>query len=161
MIVYFDTSALVKFFIIEDGSELVEDLRMQADALATSRIAYVEACAAFKRLRREERLTQRDYLEARRSLEERWPDLAVADINELKAGELAAKHNLRGFDAIHLQAALDVWASARHPLLTFCTFDERQAQAARAEQLTVVPESAHLRVARAVHSRIRVGRMPR
>ena len=141
MIVYLDTSALVKLFVIEDGSEIVEDLRLRSDALSTSRIAYVEACAAMKRRWREKRLSQRDYLDARRMLADQWTDFALTDINELKAGELAAKHNLRGFDAIHLEAALEVRAYTRHPSLTFCTFDVRQAQAARAERLTVVPEA--------------------
>ena len=36
---------------------------------------------------------------------------------------------------------LDISAYSGNPTITFCTFDERQAKAARAERFTVVPGS--------------------
>ena len=138
MIVYFDTSALVKLFVLEDGSDLVEGLRSEADAIATSCIAYVEACAALTRRYREKRLSHRNYLDARRGLLDQWPDFAIAQVNEVQAGELAAKYKLRGLDAIHIEAANEVRKHTKSSP-TFCTFDERQAEAAIAERFNVVP----------------------
>jgi len=139
LIVYLDTSALVKMFVFEDGSPLVDDLRLRADALTTSRIAYVEACAALKRRRRENRLGQQEYMRARQLLAEQWADFATVEINEIAAGEFAAKHNLRGLDAIHIEAAMAVRTHTDDRGLIFCTFDERQAEAARAERFVVMP----------------------
>ena len=52
------------------------------------------------------------------------------------AGELAERHGLRGFDAIHLASAL--WLKSVHSgELLFAAFDRRIALAAAAAGLTV------------------------
>lgn len=43
MILYLDTSSLVKLYIAEAHSELVQDWVGEAEAVATSRVAYPEA----------------------------------------------------------------------------------------------------------------------
>lgn len=40
MICYFDTSALVKLYVEEDGSELVADYSRKSIFIATSRVAF-------------------------------------------------------------------------------------------------------------------------
>jgi len=68
-----------------------------------------------------------------------WPQMDTVLIDEIKAGELAIKHVIRGFDAIHLAAALELRAAGGEGIeVTFCSFDERQNDAARAENLAVV-----------------------
>lgn len=49
MICYLDTGAPVKLYIQEDGSELVREKVSDASLVATSKIAYAEARAAFAR----------------------------------------------------------------------------------------------------------------
>jgi len=53
MILYLDTSALVKVYVEEEGSPLVQGLIAGASLVATSRIAYAEARAALARASRE------------------------------------------------------------------------------------------------------------
>jgi len=55
--------------------------------------------------------------------------------------ELVRRHPLRGYDAIHLAAALEL-ASELGAAVTFVTADEKLGRAARAERLPVIdPES--------------------
>ena len=138
MILYLDTSALVKLFFSEAGSKLVIELIGKADAVVTSQVAYSEACSALARRRRDKRLTDEEFEAATKRLDEVWPQMDSILVDELKAGELAFKHILRGFDAIHLAAALELRMVDDRPIeIGFCSFDDRQNAAARAESLIV------------------------
>jgi len=142
MIVYLDSSALVKLFVRESASDLVQQRCDAADAVVTSRVAFAEACAAFARRRAERRLGAAEVRALRQALADAWRRLAVVEVNEVAAGDLALKHTLRGFDAVHLAAALEVSAHAGGVPLSFCSFDDRQLPAARAEGLEVVSTGA-------------------
>jgi predicted nucleic acid-binding protein len=139
VILYLDSSALVKLYVLEPATDTVEAMVTEADSIATSRIAYVEACAALARRKRERRLTQEAFAAAYKALCDQWRHFAAVELDELKAGALAVKHGLRGFDAVHLAAALEVRASAGAIPILFCSFDKTQATAARAENFSVVP----------------------
>lgn len=108
-VAYFDSSAMVKLLVEEDGSDLASELWSAADAVAASRIAYPEVRAALAAALRTGRL---DPL-GRRSAEKRWETFwAATRVVELTpalarhAGRLAGEHALRGADAIHLASAL-------------------------------------------------------
>lgn len=108
MICYLDTSALAKLYIEENGSDLVRAKVALSSLVSTSRIAYVEAMAAFSRYQREgapseamQKIVSHFRLD--------WPkflSLEVAEPLVFFAGELVQQHVLRGFDAIHLASAL-------------------------------------------------------
>ena len=139
MIVYLDTSALVKLFFLESGSRTVVDLVKNADSVITSQVAYAESCSALARRRRDRRLSDEEFHKAKRNLDDLWPKMNTILIDEIRAGDLAIKHVIRGFDAIHLAAALEIRASAGKDIkITFCSFDDRQNEAARAEALRVI-----------------------
>ena len=139
MILYLDTSALVKLFFREPGSERVADLVGQANSVVTSQVAYAESCSALARRKRDKRLTYDEFETARKQLDELWPQLNTILIDEIRAGELAIKHVIRGFDAIHLAAALELRAIDETEVnVTFCSFDDRQNTAAQAEALQVI-----------------------
>ena len=141
MILYLDTSALVKLFFREAGSKAVVDLVDKADSVITSQVAYAESCSALARRKRDKRLTEEEFETARKHLDELWPQMDTILVHEIRAGELAVKHVLRGFDAIHLAAALELRTMDDKPIdVTFCSFDDRQNEAARAEDLLVVIE---------------------
>ena len=53
MRLYLDSSALVKLYVVEDGSSLVRQFVDQAEIVSTSLVTYVEARAALSRRRRE------------------------------------------------------------------------------------------------------------
>jgi predicted nucleic acid-binding protein len=145
LILYLDTSALVKLFFQEPGSKLVVNLLAKADSVITSQIAYAEACSALARRKRDKRLTEVEFETARKHLDELWPQMDTVLVDEMKAGQLAIKHVLRGFDAIHLAAALELRTAGDKELeIAFCSFDDRQNAAALAEALKVFELDAHV-----------------
>lgn len=148
MILYLDTSAMVKLFVREPFDQLVHDLVDGSDLAATSRVAYAEACAALTRSRREGRLRESAFRAALAELKAKWTDFAAVELDELRAGDLAVKHGLRGFDAIHLAAALKLQSAMGEEPVTFSTFDTRQTKAARAEGFRVLPPPRPVKSAR-------------
>ena len=87
MILYLDTSSLLKLYIIEPHSDLVHRWTQQVE------------------------------------------------------GELAVRHGLRGFDAIHLAAAAEIARAGSVPVF-FSSFDVQLNKAAMAEQFTVLDQDA-------------------
>jgi uncharacterized protein len=139
VIVYFDTSALVKVYVEEVGSPDVRKQADQAEGVATSRIAYAEARAALARKLRERGLTRAGYRSVVESLDQDWEDYFIVDVSDgmVKfAGGLAEAHALRGADAIHLASALALRKQADEDVKFFC-FDGRLSVAARKEGLKV------------------------
>jgi len=136
LILYLDTSALVKLYVEETGTDEVAAWVDDATVVATSRVAYAEARAALARHRREGGLTTGLWRKAVAILDDDWNRYAIVEVTDgvvRSAGRLADRHALRGFDAIHLAAALEL----RRPRgqLRFGCFDERFSQAARKEKL--------------------------
>ena len=64
-------------------------------------------------------------------------------MDEAAAGELAVHHALRGFDAIHLEAALAARAKSATVPVCFSPFDVQLNAAAEAEGLTVLTPEAY------------------
>lgn len=134
MRVFFDSSAFAKRYIEEDGSEQVLQWCDKATELALSVIAVPELISASCRLRRERRLTARQYERIKANLLADITDAVICDTSPgairhaVRALETQA---LRGMDAIHIGAALECQAEA------FITSDARQSKAARALGLAV------------------------
>ena len=104
MILYLDTSSLVKrtrFIVRRCWVQM-------ADVLATSRVAYPETLAALARRWREGDLGEASFQRVTDAFRAQWLNFAIVNLNEAEAGELAITHALRGFDAIHLAAVLDL-----------------------------------------------------
>ncbi|MGH7795837.1 MAG: type II toxin-antitoxin system VapC family toxin [Candidatus Binatia bacterium] len=140
MILYLDTSALVKIYVEEAKSAVVREHVQQAEGLATSRIAYAEARAALARKRREQGLSRADYRSVVSDLDQDWADYFIVDVSESvvrAAGLLAGSHVLRGAGAIHLASAAALSKQAGERVMFGC-FDGRLAAAARKEDLRVI-----------------------
>ena len=136
MITYFDTSSLVKLYVLEDGSEEVRSLIEESSVAATSVVAYAEARAAFARRTREGSLTTRDHKRAKIDLDRDWSrylSLEVTAATARQAGDLAERHALRAFDALHLASYLAVIARISDEPYRFSSFDTRLSAAASAE----------------------------
>jgi predicted nucleic acid-binding protein len=139
MIAYLDTSALVKLYVKENGSAAVRAACDRAEALATSRLSYVEAHTAAARRAREGNLSQKAKARFAENLERDWPRYVVVEVSEVVcrlAVELAGRHPLRAADALQLASALFLRESTRQPVLFLC-FDERLVAAAQGEELAV------------------------
>lgn len=151
MILYLDTSALVKLYVRERGSARTRRQANGAHAIATSVVAYAEARAAFGRLLRERPGSRRRHRGRIADLDRDWLRYLRVELTPAvgrSAGELAERHGLRGFEAIHLASAL--WLkSAYSGELLFAAFDQRLLAGARAAGLViadrVAPRAAAIR----------------
>ena len=140
MILYLDTSALVKLYVRESGSRKVRDLVNDADIVSTSRVAYPEARAAFARCAREGALGGAAIRRVRSDLDRDMRSIVVVELREDlagTAGDLAEEHGLRGFDAVHLASALEI-GRLMGEMPSFAAFDDRLLAAAAACGLRVV-----------------------
>ncbi len=136
MTLYLDTSAFIKLYVEEDGSERVREAVEEADCIVIATVGYPEARAALARLHREGALASEDHEAVKTVLAEDWGSfrrLEVTDRLARLAGELAERHALRGFDATHLAAAMQLQQAAGD--LVFLTYDRRLLEAARTELL--------------------------
>ncbi len=134
MITYVDTSTFIKLIVEEEGSEMAAVLWDQADHLVTCRLLFVEARAALAAAHRGRRLTDHQLREATQTLDELWSQLEIVEIDETlanSAADLAERHFLRGYDAVHLASALRVGATV------FSTSDRDLSAAASAEGMHV------------------------
>lgn len=109
MILYLDTSSLVKLYVAEEGSEKVTAEVEEAATVASSVLAYAEARSAFARLHRGGFVTAADLDLLVENFEADWLNLVRLQITEnlcREAGELAHRHELRGYDSLHLASYL-------------------------------------------------------
>jgi predicted nucleic acid-binding protein len=144
MILYLDTSALVKLYIAEEGTHLVQKAVSDSSLIATSKVAYAEARAAFARAFREKIIENRVYNEIVAVLKQDWNSyfkLEVTDKLIDLAGELAQTHSLRGFDAIHLSSAITLSHLLEKKVTAVC-FDVRLWSALKIyDFFNVLPEN--------------------
>jgi predicted nucleic acid-binding protein len=140
VILYLDTSSLVKLYVPERESAAVKRCVDTAEIIATSRLAYVEARAAFARKRRERGVSPKDYRNIVQDFDRDWENYFIVDVSEAltKLGAaLAEKHALRGYDAVHLASAVIVQREGGQPV-NFSCFDATLSRAARREGLNIV-----------------------
>lgn len=138
MILYLDTSALAKMYLEEEGSEQVRQWADDAEALATSRVALAELAAAVARRQREGDLTDDEVGQIRSAMMEDWSHFVTVHLDEHRAADLSFHHELRGFDAIHLAAALQVSDAVQDIPVRFSCFDHRLLKAASARGFEVL-----------------------
>ena len=137
---YLDTSALIKRFVAERGSPLIQTIVTRRGPVATAKIAYAEVYAGLTRKRREGHLSPRRYAQVCRQFELDWLAYVRVDLRDEILGlarDLIQRHPLRGFDAIHLASALSL-KSALGEEVTFAAADERLLRAAEAERLRLL-----------------------
>jgi len=149
---YLDTSAIVKRYTHEQGTSWVQNLmaRPQGNDLYTVRLAGPEAIAALTRKARVGAVSTADATRASRAFRRHWQRrLLVVEVTAAiadRAMDIATTHGLRGYDAVHLAAALTVEDARRLaglPALTFVSADNDQRQAALAEGLLAENPNAY------------------
>ncbi|MGB9498599.1 MAG: type II toxin-antitoxin system VapC family toxin [Dissulfuribacterales bacterium] len=137
MILYLDTSSLVKLYVEEDKSPQIEILIRSSETVATSIVAYAEARAAFARRFREKSFTSDEHDRIKEFFDKDRRNYFILKITEdmaRLAGNLAEKHALRGFDSIHLASALILHQEVSSPVVFSC-FDDKLEKAAVREGL--------------------------
>ncbi len=138
MILYLDTSSLVKLYVTEAHSGLVRAWAEEAEIIATCRVAYPEMMSALNRRFKVGDLDKQDYNVLVKAFSGEWQRFAVVDFDEFAAGRLVAAYGLRGFDAVHLSAAGLLRSSGNSPAMAFSSFDEKLNSAAVREKFTVL-----------------------
>jgi predicted nucleic acid-binding protein len=136
LILYLDTSSLVKLYVREGGSDAVRSLLDAASLAASSVIAYAEARSAFARRCREGSLAAADHRVVRAAVDRDWPLLLALDVTEAiarDAADLAELHGLRAFDGLHLASYRSLAAAMPEQTVVFSSFDQRLNAAAAVE----------------------------
>lgn len=111
MIFYFDTSALIKLIVVEDGSDLAAELWAGGHSAASSILSYPEGRAALAAARRQDRLGESEHGRALSAFEELQGDLITVGVDAdlaRRAGKYAEDLELRGYHAVHLATALEL-----------------------------------------------------
>ena len=144
MILYLDTSALLKKYFKEKGSDDVVSMWKKTSAIVTSTVAYAETLASVCRKRRETgEIGQGPCKTILSSFHKDWQSFIHVDVtnslNEI-IDKLTITHPLRGFDAIHLASALIVYEKIQESFLFVC-YDKKLIKAAREEGLHTFPEN--------------------
>lgn len=138
MILYLDTSSLVKLHLDEAHADEVRTWVEAAATVATSEVALPEAAAALAARQRNGDLSAADLRQTLRHLHDDWQRYAVVRVDAVKAARLAVRRALRGFDAVHLAAALTI-ARVTGPRITAASsFDTALIEAMVAEGLAVI-----------------------
>ncbi|OIN96169.1 MAG: VapC toxin family PIN domain ribonuclease [Anaerolineae bacterium CG03_land_8_20_14_0_80_58_20] len=142
MIVYFDTSALVKGYVQEAGStDVLALLDDEGNSFGSVAVTQVEMASAIQRAIRA--------IGASTTPAKAWQDflddwaafsqIAVSPLMIERACSIAWEYGLRGYDSLHLAAAL-LWQESIGAQVTFATFDRDLWTAGRKAGMDVWPE---------------------
>ena len=141
MILYLESSALVKRYIQEKGSQDVKVWIEAADMVVTGLINRVEVATAISRAGRMKLITSQESLAALRQFRSEWESIQRLPITEYtvaRGDSLAVEHNLRGYDAIHLACAL-IWQETLGMPVTLVSFDSQLIEAAKEVYMICLP----------------------
>ncbi len=134
MRVFFDTSAFVKRYVREAGTDAILEWCDRATEIGLSGIALAEIISAFCRLRREGQITDLEYQQLKSLLLADIEDAAICDLTPTvlaRAVSCLETNVLRGMDAIHIGSAVVLQADV------FVSADQRQRNAAARAGLRV------------------------
>lgn len=141
MILYLDTSALIKRYVKEDGSDNVVNWMNEAELICTALITRAEMAATLTRAMRGNRFPPQDALEALDEFRSDWSDFQHVNIDDaliVRADSLASMYGLRGYDAVHLACAL-TWQDLLGVSIVCATYDVELYSAAKKSGLEVLP----------------------
>jgi uncharacterized protein len=139
VIVYFDSSALVKLVLDEEETDLAGELWERASWRVTSHVAYPETRAALAAAERSDRIESAALQDAIADLDRLSASMQMLAVDGdlcWRAGVLAERHALRGYDAVHLASVIGIEA----PRVIVATWDGELATAAGECGLGVVPD---------------------
>lgn len=141
-IIYFDTSALVKKYIEEPGSDQISEAYSRAELIGTAMITPPEMASALSRAMRRKVIDDDVASEAWNMFGKDWSTYFVVDVNQVligRASTLAWEQGLRGYDAVHL-ASLLAWQEAAGLEIALATYDVELWEAAKRLNIHMIPE---------------------
>ena len=135
MRVFFDSSAFVKRYVREAGTDAVLQWCDQATEIVLSGIALPEIISTFCRLRREARVSDTQYRQLKSLLLADIEDAVICDLTPIVLARAISSlegNVLRAMDAIHIASAIVLTADI------FISADQRQLEAATQGGLKVL-----------------------
>ena len=150
-IFFLDSSALIKRYVTERGSEWLTNLiePRAGNRIFVARITAVEVVSAIKRRERSGNLSATDASASLTRFRQEFGNYRSVDINAKlvsRAMNLAETHALRGYDAVQLAAALEIYdelRSAGLSSLALISADLALNVAAVAEGMSVADPNSH------------------
>jgi predicted nucleic acid-binding protein len=134
VIVFCDTSALMKLYAAELHSDWTRQQVSTASHCVVSQITWVEMCAAFALKQRTQQVGASEAKAALKRLHAEWAiyvrtgiDVALLGL----AGELALRFGLGAYDSVQLASAQQAQAQIGDAM-AFCCFDKQLNAAAQA-----------------------------
>jgi uncharacterized protein len=124
---YLDSSALVKLYIQETGSDAVLERSRGASEIGLGIMAYPEVISCFNRLLREARLDEKDYRKLKRELR---LDLDGAAILGLTASIIETAVRCLELEPVRAADALHVASAREFDATLFLSSDRPQCRAA-------------------------------
>jgi predicted nucleic acid-binding protein len=143
LIIYLDTSALLKRYVREPGSDELKNWLNSAEVAGSSILTRSEMISALSRAEKGGYLSSEQALELRKLFYEDWSNIAEIAISELlirRAEALAWEFKLCGYDSVHLAAAL-LWQEILQAPITLATFDRQLWEAGQRAGLQVLPNN--------------------
>jgi predicted nucleic acid-binding protein len=136
MILFFDTSALIKRYITETGSKKVDELLDAAESIVISPVTKIETFSTINRLLMEKVISEKNYELLKSNIDYDFKDFEALSLSKKlqeRAIELVEKHRLKTLDSIQLAACLH-----RRKIWSFIVSDLKLKRAAQAEGLEVI-----------------------
>ena len=143
MILYLDTSAFVKRYVREAGTDEVITLVENSVSVGTTSLTRVEMAAALEKTVRQGWIKRKSAWQAWQDFLGHWSSFSRLNISSgviERASTLAWEYSLRGYDAMHLASAL-LWQETLDTQITMATFDRDLWQASKKTGLAVWPEN--------------------
>lgn len=138
----------MKLFADEPGSQTVRSAVDTATRSYTHLISYPEIRAALARLLREGRETPETLRLHKEELNALWLEVGIVIPDDglvRRAGDLAERYELRGYDSVHLAATEALWREIDSETnFRFAVFDEALAGAAKALGIRVLGDDLPL-----------------
>jgi predicted nucleic acid-binding protein len=138
--IYLDSSALVKRYLKETGTDVVNSIIVSSKAKATSKLSYPEILSAFARKHRTNEIGNGLLHSAINKFESDWTQLYVIEFSDemlQPIKQVSQKYPLRASDTVHLASALWLRSSTKVDV-TFVASDSRLLEAAQRENLQIV-----------------------
>lgn len=141
MIIYTDSSALVKKYSLEQDSAYVTNCLERADMIAISVVGYAEILSALGRKKRDNNLTEKDFKTLAEAFEEDWKSYMLVEVSAAVNAlikQILLDFPLRGFDSIHLASARLLKNITKREI-AFLAYDEKLVNAAEISGLIIKP----------------------
>lgn len=138
--IYFDSSALVKRYLKEIGSDRVKQIINHMPFIATSKLTFPEILSAFARKYKTGDISEDKFTQSVKKFEIEWNYFLIVEIQDelfpiIK--RTLKKHYLKGADSIHLSSAIWLKDNTKEDI-TFVSADKNLIKVVQAEKIKII-----------------------